>query len=336
MRREGGFATSTVFAVLLLLAAALSGLAALVPAAAARVLRSRESQAERERLERAAKMLLEALADDPTPKTDSPLDPAWSLAASGVDGVSLELRDVSSRVNPNYVRKKLLEETDLESLLAPGVTARELQQYRESAGLSASLAHYGGFFSRGSERLLTCYGWANVNTTDEFVLRSLARSLTGSEAKAQALHGKIQGLLAGHRVISEGDLPAFLGAEAGALEPCVCAAPSWNLHFLDPFLLTALLSYPPWNIEEPERKAKALLAAISAGDPAEADIAVILGIPEGHVLLHYVGLRTWFWELRAWTDRASLTLIAARDPRTDRPGGADRPRFIVIERRHSP
>lgn len=336
MRRDGGFATPTAFAALLLLAAALSGLAALAPAAASRVLRSRESQAERDRLERAAETLLEALAGDPTPKTDSPLDPAWSLAASGVDGASLELRDVSSRVNPNYVRKKLLEGTDLESLLAPGVTARELQQFRESAGLSASLDHYGGFFSRGSERFLTGYGWANVNTTDEFVLRSLARSLTGSEAKAQAFHGKIQGLLADNRVVSEGDLPAFLGAEAGALEPCVCAAPAWNLHFLDPFLLTALLSYPPWKIEEPARKAKALLAANAGGNLAETDIAVILGIPGEHVLLHYIGLRTWFWEIRAWTDRASLTLIAARDPRTDRPGGGGRPRFIVIERRHSP
>jgi hypothetical protein len=334
VKQDAGSATPTVLAILILLASALSGLALAVPASTSYERRSRLLEAERLRVDRAAAALLESLADDTTPEADSPFDPVWGLAAAGMDGVSLKLADVSSRLNLNYVRKKLLSETALEDLLAPGATPEALQQYREDTGLSTCLSHYKEFFPPDSERFLTCYGWANINITDEFVLRSLGLSLTGSEAKAEAFHGKVQALLAAKKNVAQTDLADFLGADADVLEPEIAAVPAWNVYFLDPFILEALLSYPAYEIKEPSKKMHSLLSARTGGALTEPQIAAILGVPATHDLLQYLGTRTWFWEIEAKTDRASLVLIAARDPRRGRSGEESRPRFIVIERRY--
>jgi hypothetical protein len=335
MRREEGSASPGVLAVLILLAAALAGLTAILPTARSYERRSRETQAGRERLEKAANEVLEALTADPTPGSDSLFDPVWNRVNREADGVTVELRDISSRLNPNYVRKKLLEETALKGLLAPGATPESLQQYREDKGLSASLAHYRDFFPASMEKYLTCYGWANVNTTDEFVLRSLHRYRKGSREEAEAFHSRIQTLLADRRIVAEAELPGFLGADAGILEPTLSAVPSWNVHFLDPFLLGEILAYPPYGLAEPSKKSSLLLGERGFGELSESRVAVILGVPENHVLLHYLGTRTWFWEIRARNDRGWFVLVAARDPRADRAGGAGRPRFIVLERRWS-
>lgn len=336
MKKDSGSASPAVLAVLTLLAAALAGLSALLPAAASYERRSRSAGVERTRMEKAAAEILTSLAADPTPESDSPFDPVWSLADRESDGIRIELRDLSSRLNPNFARKKLFTETALKGLLAPGVDPDRLQQFREEAGLSASISHYRDFFAPGAERLLTCYGWANINTTDEFVLRSLHRSLCGSEPRAEAFHVRVQGLLAAGRIVASGDLAGFLGPEAGLLEPVISAVPSWNVHFLDPFLLGEILAYPAYGLEDPEKKASLLLAERGFGELSETRIAAILGLPENHSLLAYLGARTWFWEIRVATDRAELVLIAARDPRADRPGEAKRTRFLIVERRWLP
>ncbi len=334
MSRDAGSAAPMVLAVLILLAAALSGLAALVPASLSYERRSRAAEAERVRLDRAVEAVLAALSEDPTPETDSPDDPVWGLAAAGAEGVRVELEDVSSRLNPNLVRKKLLSETSLKNLLLPGAAPEALQQYREDEGLSTDPDHYRDFFAPDSRQHLTGYGWANVNTTDEFVLRSLCRSLSGSDSKAEAFHGRIQAALSSGTIVSEADLPGFLGPDASLLEPVVSAAPSWNVHFLDPFLLGEVLAYPAYNIQDPSAKAAALLSERSSGPLTEARIAALLGVEKNHVLTHYLGARTWFWEIRARAAGSKLTVVAARDPRADRVGGKGLPRFLVIERRY--
>jgi hypothetical protein len=118
------------------------------------------------------------------------------------------------------------------------------------------------------------------------------------------------------------------------MEPTISAVPSWNVYFLASTIVEALLSYPAYELKDPSKKAASLLSARAGGDLTEAKIAAALGVAKTHVLLHYLGCRTWFWEIRASMAQASLTLIAARDPRADRSGEESRPRFLVIERRY--
>ena len=66
-----------------------------------------EKYEARERLGEAVHELISVIADDPTPEADSLRDPVWTwLQSRGEEQPLLELEDISSRFNLNFVRTK--------------------------------------------------------------------------------------------------------------------------------------------------------------------------------------------------------------------------------------
>jgi hypothetical protein len=303
------------------------GLVVLVLAATRHTLRYLADGEERDALSGAVSTVLAALSQDPTPQADWAGDPVWSLPSPA--GVTVRVRDVSSGINPNYVRKALVERSVLASLLSPGDTPGSLQQDREDEGLSTAItSRYSSFFRPEAVEYLCGYGFANVNTTDEFVLRSIVVSRTGDEAAAEYLRLEVQQALQERRVIGKEELELLLGLRYREVTPLITTEPQINVNFADPRVLRLLAEYPAHVPGVAAAKVDEILSRRGSREITAEELATILAVPPTHPLLQYLGARTWFWEIVAQGKHTSLTVVAARVPEE---GGSGAPAFRVVE-----
>lgn len=327
---EGNAALSAL-AILLFLSIVGSGAAAAVAGATAVARRSVDRVTAGEDLEGSVVAVIEALVADPTPDSDCPVDPVWT-AIEELDGV-VELRDASSRINPNTIRKNVLDRTGLGGLIfdsAHPAGSDALQQYREDEGMSTDiLSHYGAFFTvQAFDELLTGYGWANINVTDEFVLRSLFRARTGDSGGAERFRDRAVSLIGQEPMLAPAQLSGFLGTDFDRVYPVVNAEPLWNVHFLPEPILREILSYPALGVEDPVGATAAILSLREVSEITLADLCAITELPSSSRLHQYLGVRTWFWSIRATSDDARLDVVVARIP-----GGHCR--YQVIERSYT-
>jgi hypothetical protein len=332
---EHGAVSVQVFIILVFLSAMLAGGGLYLGAVSRRVSVYRERSETRDRLVSVSDEVLRALAEDPTPEADSSADPVWrTVAGLSADGLSVTLEDVSSRINPNWAMKGLFAKTDLGALFLPGANEDRLQ-----LDLAAG---YGEFFGADAlEKFFTPYGWANLNVTDEFAFRALAAARTNSITRGEAFHAKVQEALRALRIVRREELREFLGTEFDALYPVVNAEPVWNLHFLPPEILRAVLSYPEYGVENPAAAASALGSFVKTGELGPDAIEGFLGKPRPNRLYEYLGTVTWFWKIVAATEGMRLVTVAARLPelsgRTTGGGGVPvqgaAPEFVIVERR---
>jgi hypothetical protein len=332
-RAQEGSASVLVLVLLTMLAAAAGGAAGLLQGSLRYLRASEDASAMRRSLEREADRVIAALAADPTPGTDSPLDPVWSVVgAPGGEGVVLSLADVSSALDPNWVQKNVLSRTALKSLLSSAGAADELQQRREDRGFSLDLpGAYGDLFAEGAlDRYFTAYGTANINVTDEFALRALYALRTGDAAAAEDFHARVRQLLRGQRVLRPDELQAFLGPGYDALYPVMNAEPCMNVHFLDPLILTELLAYPALAVPHPRESALAILETRTRSELSSRDLLKLVAAPDASRIYQFLGVVTWFWRLTVATRNARLELVIARVP-----GSFGEPaRFQIVEERY--
>jgi hypothetical protein len=334
MRRpQEGSVSVLVLVLLTLLAAAAGGAASLLQGSLRYLRASEDASAMRRSLEREAERVIAALAADSTPGIDSPLDPVWStIAVPGGEGAVLSLADVSSALDPNWVQKNVFSQTALRSLLRSAGAADELQQRREDRGFSLDLpGAYGDLFDEGVlDRHFTAYGYANINVTDEFALRTLYALRTGDAAAAEVFHARVRQLLREQRVLRPDELPAFLGPGYDALYPVMNAEPCMNVHFLDPLILTELLAYPALQVPAPQESALAILEARTRSELSSAELLKLVAAPAASRIYQYLGVVTWFWRLTVTQRDARLELVIARVP-----GSSGEPaRFQIVEERY--
>jgi len=277
-----------------------------------------------------ARRILALLASDPTPESDSPLDPVHARLEASGDG-RLALEDISSAVDPNWVERSLLERTDLGSLLlAPGADADALQSYRVQAGLSVDVAtHYRAFFRpEAFDRYLTGYQPANVNTTDELVLELLHREVAPA-GDAIAFRQRIRQARAEALRFGTEDLPGLLAPLAAGASSSFSAAPCWNVHFLPEALLRDLVCSRAYSIADADAKAQALVEARAARELRPDELPALLGVPAEHPIFTYLGTRTWFWRA-SWESKGWRTaIVVAR-----RSGANGEPSFAVVSVAH--
>jgi hypothetical protein len=331
---QEGSASVLVLVLLTLLAAAAGGAVSLLQGSLRYLRASEDVSAVRRSLEREADRVMAALAADPTPDADSPLDPVWSaIGTPAGEGFTLSLADVSSALDPNWVQKNVFTRTGLASLLRSPEAADELQQRREDRGFSLDLpGEYGDLFADGVlNRYFTAYGTVNVNVTDEFALRRLYALRTGDAAGAEAFHARVQQLLRDRRILRPDELPAFLGPGYDELEPIINAEPCMNVHFLDPLILSGLLAYPALAVPDPQESARAILETRTRAELSGADVVNLVAAPAASRIYQYFGVVTWFWRLTVAKRDARLELVIARVPGRRR----EPPRFLIVEERYA-
>jgi len=331
---ERGTISISALVALLLLAALGAGAAALLRSLQSYERRSVERAASRAGLERAAREIVAELERDPTPEADSPVDPVWAaVRLPREDGLMVELADVSSALHANWVQKNILAKTRLAELFRSGSGPDQLQQRREDRGFSTDIvAGYGDLFQEGIlEKYFSGYGYANVNTTDEFALRKLYLLRTGDAEGAEEFHSRIQGILTARRILKPEELAGFLGAAYPALAPMVNAEAGLNVHYLDPYVLGELLAYPDWHVEHPDAVSRSFLERRQSSELTAQELKRIIGPAGDGRIYQYLGVTTWFWRVSVSRGTERLDFVVARLPRAEKEEAS---RLLVVEERY--
>lgn len=334
MKRPEEGSIAPQFMILLLLVSSLTlGAGMLISETQLMQKKAIERDTEREKILVLLDTIYGDFYEDPTPDVDSADDPIQSWNGATRDGYAIAIRSLSSRLNPNFIRKNILQDTQLIRLLTPGKSPDDLQQLREDNGLSLRDDAYGDIFDNATfERYLSCYGWANINTIDEFSARSLAKLITGSDSVAEATRQKIVAAIRSDECIDRNKIAEILGSDYDSLYPFINAEPSMNVNFVDPDVFREILAYPGYKLESPLGKADMLLSLRSGDGVSEQDIVNVLGIDSKHRLYHYFGSITWFWEITIAGNNRQFVAIVVRYPPKN--GTIDeKPTFGVIEAR---
>jgi hypothetical protein len=331
---ENGSISMAALAILIFMAAVAAGGILVLQASLSYGRRSSEKEAARIPLEKEADRVMAALTEDATPEADCPNDPVWeSIKTPQEEGVEIQLEDLSSRLNPNWVQKAVFEKTRLGSILLSGDNADEIQQRREDKGFSLDIeSEYKDLIREEAlPKYFSAYGYANINVTDEFALRKLYALRTGDEAGSKVFHARVQQLLAERKILKPSQLQAFLGTDFDKLYPVVNAEPILNVHFVEPVVLTELISYAEWKIKRPEQTAQLLLDAREDTELTAQQLRKIINAAENNRIYQYLGTITWFWKITVSRGEARLECIVARLPSE----AEEAPRFLIIEERYS-
>lgn len=333
--RESGSIAPQYLAVLFLIFALASGAATVLSAGTNALRRSVEA----DRRNSAALLLVDSLEkeliEDQTPAIDSADDPFWARDNTEDGGFSIQVLPVSDSINPDFVRKNVFEKTGLSSLLMPGASADELQQYREDNGLQLVPESWAEFIDKDVyANYFSCYGWANINLIDEFAARSLATALTGSDSAGEEIRVKIQNLLSTQRLETTAGLGTLLGANFESLYPAFNAEPSMNINFVPELILRELLSYPDYHIDNPGARTSSILSLRETKAIDMKEIPGLLGVDANNRILCYFGSITWFREIRLEDKRGTFSVIVARIP-PEHGEEMAKPQYRRIEIRHT-
>jgi hypothetical protein len=339
MNEQGSIAPQ-VLVLLLFIAALLWAAVPYVSTAMLQCSGAINNYATQKKLETQVQKVIDNLEADRTPDADWQGDIVQEYVKSQKQAITISLTDISSKINPNYIRKNMLDQTRLRNLLRPNTNVALLQQYRFDNGPMTNLAQYNQFFRKDAADYLTCVGWANVNTTDEFMLQKMYQNMSGSATDAEEFHKKIQNALENQLLFDEEEMFIYFGEYAYKIWPVINATPWFNVNFVDPFILRAVIEYPEYSIADPQEKTNRLLELREEKELSSLDIAAVLGIGTNHALMHYLGVTTAFWKISAQLNNITYNVIVARIPENTHSyiwrGVVAGHRYVIVERSYQP
>ena len=201
-----------------------------------------------------------------------------------------------------------------------------------SRGIQLNLAPaFRDFFSEDDlATLFTSYSYFNINICDEFALRRLHLVRGGDLAAAEEFHVEVQRLRIQQKTLDPASLQPAIGAEDyRLLYPLLNAEPAMNLHFVPAAVLRALFRH----YQLPPERAESILEARPYSEFGPSELEGLLGEEAfGKTpLAQYLGVRTWFWGLRASCGQDSLDWVVARLPGPEAPA-----KLRLLEERFSP
>jgi hypothetical protein len=333
--RENGSVTTQIFAVLLFLSTLTIGSSLVLSAFSRSTRHAEEYTSLRQDIDALLEEVVAALAADTTPEVNGFDDPIWGYHRRMAKNYLITIEAESDRLNPNFIRKDIFENTALSELLQPGVSAADVQQFREDHGLSLAPDAYTSLFNEDSYRqYFSGYGWANINLLDEFAAQSLALSLTGSAHDAAELRDIIEWLLMDRQLIDRAALRDALDTQYEKLFPFVNAEALMNVNFIEPFILKELIACPDYGVSSPDSRCRKLLALRESQSIDAETLLDTLGIDSDNRLCYYLGSVTWFWRVTFTGEDGNevCTAIICRLPRDAMTPDTTAPKFTLIGR----
>lgn len=163
---------------------------------------------------------------------------------------SVEFRDISSRIDLNFIDFTLFKRAGFNRLLKPGVGWQDLENFREESGFTSNIKIYRSFFTDDTDfdRLFTPYSIPNINTMSDLSLKQLYMELTENEFKSDSLMEYIQNKRKNRDLINEEELEKLFLIYGRILENRVSVIPGWNKN-----RVSTTLSYLTSDFSEREK-----------------------------------------------------------------------------------
>lgn len=309
---EEGHSSITILAVILFLTVLLLSASAVYRQHSIQLQKSREILESSLQYESILQEILKRLNEDPTPESHSRQDPVWQYLDNADSSWNLTLTDISSRLNINWMRTKLFEVTRLKELIVSTESPDDIMQKRRNLGFCTDLEIWQDTFGEENlERYFTLYSKANINITFEESLEEIYR-IRYSDNGAANFRNSIRDGLARGTLWTDEELHPLLGLAEMDLRPLITAEPAMNVHYLDPFILQAILSYPYREdpLANPEEKTRAIVQAREQGEMTQQQLEAIIHPNENQLrVLQYLGTRTDFFRLTIESEDSDLHIF---------------------------
>lgn len=267
--------------------------------------------------------IIKQLESDSTPESDSRIDPVWSYIESKLDEYEhLRLTDVSSRINPNWVRPVFFERTDLKKFLLNGISPDMLKDHRTETGFVMDIySSYSELIDpEALHSLFTQYSYLNVNTAYEYVLMDMYEIITIDSGGAAGFHTFIASALSEKHIITETELLNEAGNNYEKIYPVISTLPEMNIHFMPEFILEQVLIYPYGGeiIKNSSIIYNSLLSIRDNTEITPADLKQLI-ITEDlqERVFHHLGTKTWFWKIGIGTKKTAIEAIIVCIPETE-------------------
>lgn len=320
--KENGFSSIQTMLILLILSFTVLGLGTGISMTQNYYQKNDKVQQDIILLEEEIYAIINQLEMDPAPESDSMDDPVWSYIKKRSDKyVHIELTDVSSRINLNWVRPVFFERTELKKYLLNGVSPDMLKDHRNEIGyiMDINLA-YSELIAPGVLGIFfTPYSYLNVNTAYEYALKDMYEIITGDSAGGISFHSFIAGALSEKHIITEEELSTEIGQYYNSVYPVISVLPEMNIHFIPEFILKQVLSYP-YGGEVIKNSSTIFTALLSDRDNNEISPVELRGLIETEGLqervFHHLGTKTWFWKVEIATEHTTAEAIIICFPDT--------------------
>lgn len=252
----------------------------------------------RDNLVSVAEKLKNELVNDNSPDSDSLVDSFWKQNGE-IDGISIKIEDLSSKMNINFFPKEIILETDLLNNIALLDSYEQIDKYIEENGLIYSSNEVSSIISpEVYESWFSSFGIANINFSSQIGFEKLSIDLIGSREDAFFFLQKRDNLIKNKQLIqTEIDFEFLAGVLYEKITPLIALQPQMNIHFIDKNVLESLLSYKPYNVKSWKNKEARLLEMRETQEISREKLSEILEINNSHPLFYALGTRTWFWKI---------------------------------------
>lgn len=263
-------------------------------------------------LESIGYLIIDEMKQDPVPSIDSTNDEVYYYIRSlEIDGYTIKLKDISSRINLNAIDFKIFSETESQLDLGLLSNSKSLTNRRNSIGLSMDFeSDYADLFDKDClNSFFSPYTWFNADLSDDNLIQNLLeqRSKTNDEDYFEK-----------DSFIIDEEIKDPTAIDDGFLFPIVNSKRLMNLFFTPRPITEALVRHYLKGDSKKSitNKIDKLYSERESGDLTEKRIEEILD-PQTlneKKILNYLGTVTWFWECIITKEGISHTLRFVRLP----------------------
>ena len=276
----------------------------------------------------AASEICQKLVDDNSEEADSKFDTIWASLDS--DEYSIELTELSSRLNPNFDRISFWTETNLKSRFKSTISLNDWQNQRIIQFGKTAEEFNEIYFEEDWDSLFSLYTLINANSAPMEVIEGYLRQTSVPEDKISSILSQIRSKRNNSDFISQQDLSGWMPSINGKEMAVLNSQSKMNVNFIDPMILDAVLSHP-WSGKRVDNylvMKNNILNARNTNELTDQDLRNLLTCDEEieDSLMQYLGDTSWFWQLTLENETAALTLILCRVPSMD-----DMPEKSVIQ-----
>lgn len=215
------------------------------------------------------------------------------------DSITINIYDISSKLNPNFIDFTIFKTPTLKSKLIDGITWQTLNSFREEVGFTTDTSIYNDFL-RDKEELFTLHNMPNINNASDNMLKLFYTTFTRNKNKAEDFKYLLVQNRKQKKVYDDKSYRSMLTGFNKEIPNYVTIIPTWNVNFTPESLIRTVLSkkYNNKHIQDYMEKITSILNLRIDREITDKMLQNILKLrKEEKTVLTYLGTKTTFWQI---------------------------------------